>query len=968
MKAPYPICLLALVCALAACSSDYISTDKGVVVSIQDPDSPAKLVRVEAVNDGIFHISATAGRRFSRRESLIVTGRTMGGGQVTEQGDSVVVLSTSKIKALVNKRSGQVRFEDLQGNELLSENSRSLEPFTDHQQGTTRQVSKKAWHLRQLWNSPQDEAFYGLGQHQSDEFNYKDRNEYLIQYNTKVTIPFVVSTRHYGILWDNYSLSRWGDARDYAQLGDVFRLYDKQGQEGGLTGTYTHPKAGTLVRTEPLLYLENAQANARLMPDFPLDGAQVLYEGSFVPSESGLFHFMLYYAGYIKVYIDGQETVAERWRTAWNPNTWKFACQLTAGQSYDLRVEWKPDGGVSYCSMRVLSPRPAQEEGSFAFSSEMGDEIDYYFVSGDNADQVIGGYRYLTGKAQIMPKWAMGFWQCREHYHTAAELTGTLAELRRREIPCDVIIQDWNYWPQDSWGSHEFDADRYPDPQAMVDQVHEMGGKVMISVWPKFYVTTEHFKEFDAKGWMYRQAVVDSLRDWIAQGYMGSFYDAYSAGARQLFWQQMDEHLFRYGFDAWWMDASEPNIRDCVEEDYAKALCGPTALGSSTEYLNAYGLMNAQAIYEGQRQADPDRRVFLLTRSGFAGLQRYSTSVWSGDIACRWEDMKAQISAGINFSMAGVPFWSMDIGGFCVEKRYEKAYRAWYAYRDSQPDATLKGFARLHPELMPDLEEWQELQTRWYQFGAFVPLFRQHGQFPYRELWNIAPEDHPAYRSMLAHDRLRYRLLPYLYSLDASVHFDDYTMMRGLAMDFPDDPAVRNIGDQFLLGPALMVCPVYTYQARSRQVYLPRNEGGWYEFFGGRHLDGGQTLQAEAPYDHSPVYVPAGAILLLGEPLQYTGQKPVEKLDVYVFPGQDGEFVYYDDEGTNYNYEKGLFSTIKFSYDDATGTLTVGARQGSFPGMAENLVLNVHWGGPCTGKPAATVTYSGQEITVPLKK
>lgn len=292
------------------------------------------------------------------------------------------------------------------------------------------------------------------------------------------------------------------------------------------------------------------------------------------------------------------------------------------------------------------------------------------------------------------------------------------------------------------------------------------------------------------------------------------------------------------------MDASEPNVRDCTPVAYRKLLCGPTALGTSDEYFNAYSIVNADAIYNGQRSADKDKRVFLLTRSGFAGEQRYGTATWSGDIGTRWEDMRAQMTAGLNFSMSGVPFWGMDIGGFCVENRYVKAQKAW------EKDGVETD----------DMKEWRELQTRWHQFGCFVPLFRTHGQWPKREVWNIAPDHHPAYKSIVYYDKLRYRLMPYLYSMAGWVHFNDYTMLRGLAMDFPTDTQVRDIKDQWMFGPALMACPVGEYKARSREVYFPKG-CGWYDLYTGRYYAGGKAMVVEAPYERIPVFVREGAII-----------------------------------------------------------------------------------------------------------
>lgn len=647
--------------------------------------------------------------------------------------------------------------------------------------------------------------------------------------------------------------------------------------------------------------------------------------------------------------------VPERWRTAWNPNSYKFTANLPTGKRIPLRIEWKPDGGESYCGLRVLTPVTDKEQNKLSLFSEMGNEIDYYFIYGNSMDEVISGYRTLTGKAQIMPKWAMGFWQSREKYNTRRELLDVLYEFRRRRIPLDNIVIDWNHWPENAWGSHEFDLKRFPDPKGMVDSIHALNAKIMISVWPKFYTNTGHFKEFEEKGWMYMQSVRDSLRDWVGPGYRYGFYDAYDPEARKLFWKQMQDHYCPLGIDAWWMDASEPNVRDCTDMQYRKALCGPTALGPSTQYFNAYALMNAEAIYDGQRKMDPDRRVFLLTRSGFAGLQRYSTATWSGDIATRWEDMKAQISAGLNFAMSGIPYWTMDIGGFCVERRYEKAQREW--------NRTKKENA--------DYKEWRELNARWYQFGAFCPLYRSHGQFPYREIWNIAPEGHPAYQSMVYYTRLRYRMIPYIYSLAGMTHFNDYTIMRALVMDFGKDKNVLDISDQFMFGPALMACPVYTYKARQRKVYFP-DGNGWYDFYTGKYITGGQTLTVDAPYEQIPLYVRSGAILPYGPDLQYTGEKTASEIILYVYTGQDGAFTLYEDENENYNYEKGQYSMIPFKYDEATRSLTIGKRQGEFSGMLKERTFRIVTVSPtqmqafdpdASGK---TITYNGGKQTIRL--
>jgi len=901
-------------------------------------------VRLEVVTDKIVRVSAVpAGERFSTKESLCVVPQDGNPGYSVEKNAGAYTLRTGSLVVTVSRSDGRVTFADTLGNVLTSEDSRSFAPIEVE--------GDKGWTVQQTFFSPEDEAFYGLGQHQADEWNYKGRNEELYQYNTKISVPFIVSSKGYGILWDSYSFCRWGDPRDYAQLGEVFRLYDKDGNEGALTGTYVPSEGEPLVRRETAVnqefLIEPDLAKVDGAPDFRFGGSKVTFEGSLEPTETGLHHFLLYYSGYQKVFVDGKEVVPEIWRTAWNPNSHKFQVELEAGRKVPVRIEWTPDGDVAYCALKVLSPVPAEKQGEMSWWGEMQQQIDYYFVHGggeETLDGVISGYRTLTGKAPIMPKWAMGFWQCRERYQTQEQLLEVMTELRRRHVPVDNIVQDWQFWEPDQWGSQEFDATRYPDPQAMVDSIHALGGRFMISVWPKFYVGTEHFNEFDEKGWMYQTAVKDSIEDWL--GYQQSFYDAYSEGARKLFWEQIDEHLFSLGVDAWWMDASEPNIHDCTDMDYRKALCGPTALGTSTEYFNAYALENAEAIYNGQRGVAPDQRVFLLTRSGFAGLQRYSTASWSGDIGTRWEDMKTQISAGLNYSMSGIPYWTQDVGGFSVEGRY---YAAQMQFDQTGVEND-------------DLKEWRELNVRWHQMGMFNPLYRSHGQFPFREIWNIAPEGHPAYDAILECDRMRYVLMPYVYTLASRTWFDDYTIMRPLVMDWPSDVTAQNVSDQFMFGDAIMVCPVYEYEARTREVYLP--EGGWYDLNDGfTFIEGGERFVTSAPYSYIPLYVRAGQIVPTGPAIEYTAQPQDGHLKVYVFTGKDASFNLYEDDGVSYGYERGLCSTIPFTWDESAGTLTIGERKGSYEGMYSERDIEIVIVTPY-GTASRPVHYTGSPVVV----
>ena len=956
---------------------------KGNIVTIRPDSGQAKVIQLEVISDNIIRVRATSKDQLPvKPQSLMIVPQQPYKGQVEIKQNEAsrsehiimpahVIVKAKNVHARVFTSNGRIRFSDSNGRPLLDEtvDGKKFWDFTvpERELGmktgyTVPEAQKHGLTWQMKFDSPDDESFYGLGQHQSEEFNMKGKNEDLFQYNTKVSIPFVVSNKNYGLLWDSYSYCRFGNPNDYLQLNHAFKLYDRTGKAGHLTGTYVDRTGKKLVRDEDSIYYEYgtpAKSEIALKTDnggiknfpkgFNLMGANVTYEGFIEPSISQLYQFILYYSGYVKVYIDGKEVVPERWRTAWNPNAYKFSMDLQKDKRVQLRIEWQPDGGEAYCGLRVAEPRNKREREQLSIWSEMAQDMDYYFIAGENLDQVISGYRTLTGKASLYPKWVLGFWQSRERYKTQEEIEGTLAEFRKRHIPIDNIVQDWNYWPEDQWGSHQFEASRYPNPQQMLDNVHQMHGRFMISVWPKFYVNTDNYKELDAKGWMYIQSPTDDIHDWVGPGYTNGFYDAYDPDARKMFWRQMDENLYtgvsgqpgksgsQSYVDAWWMDASEPNVRDCTPMWYRKALSGPTALGTSTEYFNAYSTVNADAIYNGQRSVWKGKanepRVFLLTRSGFAGEQRFSTATWSGDIGTRWEDMRAQMTAGLNYSISGLPFWGMDQGGFCVENRYVAAQQL---------------FDRTGQE-NEDLKEWRELQTRWNQFGTFIPLFRSHGQWPLREIWNIAPDNHPAYKSFVYYDRLRYRLMPYLYSMAGWAHFNDYTLMRALVMDFNGDREVEDIGNQWMFGPALMACPVGYYKARNRSVYFPK-QCGWYNLYTGEkvidaEMVNGQLsnrkLIVDAPYEQIPVFVREGAIIPFGPEMEWSDEKPAELINLYVYAGQNGSFQLYEDEGTNYNYEKGKYATIDITYDDAARTVSIGARKGQFNGMLKNRRFNI---------------------------
>ena len=904
-----------------------------------------KAVRLQVISAGIIRVTASPVKDFPESKSLMTCYAGLPVPKWSlEEGEKQLVLKTDSVFAGISAETGSVSFTDFRGNPLVSEKAqegRLFEPAVFD--------GELFYHIRQSFNTQPGEAFYGLGQHQDGILNHNHRQVNLFQNNSEVAVPFLVSNRHYGILLDNYSLTRMGDTRPFLPLSRL-KLFSKDGVEGFLTGSFMNMLQGQgkllLSRPESSVDLAYLNDSKQFFPKGfnPAKGTYIL-EGSIASSFTGIHQFKFIYGGYIKVWFNGKELL-DRWRQAWNPADAVLDLSMEKDQQYTLRIEWKPDGDESYLSAKWLNPAPPELKNTYTFSSEAGKQLDYYLVYGNSMDAIIKGYRLLTGKATMIPRWALGLWQSRERYKTQTELLNTVSEFRKRKIPLDNIVLDWSYWKINEWGSQEFDPATFPTPDSMISQIHRDHCHFMISVWPKFYEGIPAYKMFDDKGWLYKRNVADRQQDW--KGYVSTFYDAFNKDARKGFWDLINEKLYKKGVDAFWMDASEPDILGNASPERRKEQMTPTALGPAAAYLNAYPLENTKGIYEGQRAADPDKRVFILTRSAFAGSQHYGAAVWSGDIAARWSDMKNQITAGINFSLSGIPFWTMDIGGFAVEHRYEHAQGK-------------------------DLEEWREQMTRWYQFGAFCPLFRVHGQFPFREIYHVAPENHPAYQSMLWYDKLRYRLMPYLYTLNGLTYHADYTIMRGLVMDFEKDSVAAQISDQYMLGPSLLINPVYTFNARSREVYLPSGQG-WYEFYSGRYVNGGQSITADAPYGRMPVYVKEGSIIPFGPELQYTAEKQADPISLFVYAGRDASFTLYEDENGNYNYEKGAFAHIPIRYDESAKTLTIGKREGSFPGMLKSRTFRITL--ITKDKPAAldfekaparTVQYNGDPKIMKLK-
>ena len=857
----------------------------------------------------------------------------------TEAGD-LVTLATRSLRAKISIATGEITFSDTTGRILLKElagGGKTMSPATS---------VEKTFQIRQVFESPADEAFYGLGGHQNGQINYKGEDVDLVQHNIVDVVPFLYSSKNYGLLWDNYSISKFGDPREYQSLSTL-NLYNKEGKEGGLSATYY--VKDQVVKTVDENNIEYEYLETPQLDNFPKDVAndgKIVWEGSFASEKEGSHKFLVYASGYFKVWIN-DSLIFDKWRQNWNPWTNKFSVPLKAGEKKNIRIEWITQGG--YMAVKHLDPVADVEQNNLSLYSEVANEIDYYFIRGNNADEVIRGYRLLTGKAPIVPQWAMGFWQSRERYKTQDELIQVVKEYRKRGIPLDNIVLDWQYWEDPSWGSHEFDKTRFPDAKKMVDELHnDLHAHIMISVWPKFNTGTKNYEEMKSKGFLFMRNVEKKRKDWVGPGYESTFYDPFNTEAGKLFWKQIDATLNSIGIDAWWLDATEPDMHSNLSIEERKSNMSPTAMGHGAQYFNAYSLMNSKGVYEGQRESSPDKRVFILTRSAYAGQQRYGAATWSGDIVSIWSDFQDQIATGINFGLSGIPYWTMDIGGFAVERRFERAEGE-------------------------TLDEWRELNTRWFQFGAFCPLFRSHGQYPYREIFNISPDEHPAYQSMVYYTKLRYKLMPYIYSLAGSAYWDDNTIMRGLAMDFNEDERVHNVGDQYMFGPSILVNPVYTYKATSREVYLPKSTG-WFDLYTGEYLKGGQKINAKAPYGKMPVFIKAGSIIPTGPEIHYTGEKAADPITLYVYTGASATFTLYEDEGTNYNYEKDSYAKINFAYDDDSRTLTINERKGAFEGMLEDRDFQIVWvktdhpvGMDLTSPPSQMVRYSGKEVTVTMK-
>jgi alpha-D-xyloside xylohydrolase len=792
--------------------------------------------------------------------------------------DSPTKLEIKLKSILVNldKQTGQLSFADYSGKIFLSEKSGTHKLTPDSIMG------EPCFIVEQGFESPADEYLFGLGQFQDGHYNIRGVSRRLTQVNSQIAIPFIYSSKGYGLLWHQYGLTDFNPADNFITL---------EKQEKSVQGDNQVAEVTTTSGTQKL------------------SQHQSFYKGLFTVPEEGIYSIFLNLGDMGNrhfVVIDGKPCLDQS--NMWLPPTAGALVHLKAGEHH-VQLICKSDNKPTL-SWKL-------QDNFTTFRSPHAKMIDYLVFYGPSADTVIASYRNMSGNAPLFPLWAYGFWQCRERYTSAAHLVETVKEFRKRNLPMDVIVQDWQYWGTNGWGVPQFDEKNYPNPSEFIKELHDLNAHFNISIWSNPDKNSTIGKEYVAKN-----RFIPNTK-WL---------DYFNPETRIEYWNTLNRNMFLNGVDSWWMDAVEP------ENDALKG--EKTYMGPGDFFRLTYPLMVSQSVYEGQREVTADKRVCILTRSAFLGQQRYGIINWSGDVGCEWDTYKRQIVAGLNFTITGFPYWTTDIGGFF----------------------------RPGPSQYTD-EKFHELLIRWYQWGTFNPIFRMHGYQTETEPWKYGQEVEERMRKML---NLRYRLLPYIYSEAWQVTHSGSTIMRPMIMDFNGDTAAVNRQYQYMFGQALLVAPVTEAGISEWNVYLPKSSG-WYDFWNGKYFEGGQTIKTNAPIDKIPLYVKAGSILPMGKLMQYSGEKPADTLEVRVYKGANGTFTLYEDEKDNYNYEKGVYAEIIFTWDDVKSKLSISNRNGSFPEMLKERIFNIILVSEDKGtginvfeKPDKSVYYSGKKTTVKL--
>ncbi|GAA4300460.1 glycoside hydrolase family 31 protein [Aestuariibaculum suncheonense] len=755
--------------------------------------------------------------------------------QVYENKEEIL-LKTKKITVSFNKQTSSLNYEDNQGKLFLSEKPEGKKVLLDSIQGYP------CLNVTQSFNSLENEYLFGLGQFQDGHYNLKNISRKLTQVNSQIAIPFLYSSEGYGILWHQYGLTEFNPNDKFIPLTESINNSD----------TNTEVDVTTTSGTQKV------------------SQSEVLFTGLFTVQEEGQYSLMLDLGDMDSRYfvvVDGTTVINQS--NLWLPPTVSKLVYLNSGK-HTVQV---------VCSSKnkpKLSFR--KTDNTTTFRSPNAKALDYVVFKGINSDEVIGTYRKVSGHAPMLPLWAYGFWQCRERYTSSEHLINTVKAFRGKDLPVDVIVQDWQYWGNNGWGVPQFDSLRYPNPSGFIKELHDLNAHFAISIWSNPDKNSTIGKAYE------QNKMYIPKTKWL---------DYFNSETGKNYWKTLNDNLFVHGVDAWWMDATEP------END---ALTGTlTYQGPGDFYRLTYPLYVSKSVYNGQQEITRDKRVTILTRSAFAGQQRYGTINWSGDIAGTWDGFKRQIISGMNFTLTGMPYWTTDIGGFFRPGGSQ--------YID---------------------ENYHELLTRWFQWGAFSTIFRMHGYQSETEPWKYGSRVEQNMRKML---NLRYSLMPYIYSHAWKMN-QGSTMMRPMVMDFQDDDEALKNPYQYMFGQSLLVAPVVEPGVKKGEVYLPKDIT-WYNFWTGDSFLGGKTTTVETPLNQIPLFVKAGAIIPFGPKVQYANEKPWDSIEIVVYEGAHGEFNLYEDEGDNYNYETGKKSIIKFSWDDTNKMLTINQREGSFKGMLE---------------------------------
>ncbi len=786
-----------------------------------------------------------------------------------------ITLQLGQMTVEIDKQSSRVNYYDGAGQLVLAELGRNLLPSLIQ--------GEKTYCAEQHFESPKDEALYGLGQFQDGYLNVRGLTRRLTQVNTQIAIPFYLSSKGYGMLWNNYGLTDFNPCSASVKLSKEDFVGKKE-----MVDVTTFEGVRQELR-EPNRFSSTM--------DVPVSGKYAILLD--VGQSMARAHHLQ---------IDGKDVI--NFRNFWLPPTASVIVDLEAGTHHLMAELEKNDQPVVYYKL---------VDDQTVLRSPVAECVDFTVFTG-NADQVIASYRELTGQAPMMPRWAMGYIHCRERFHSQDELLETAKRFRKERIPLDLIVQDWQYWGRYGWNSMRFDEKDYPNPKAMVKSLHDMDIRLMISVWSKIDLNSEVGKRMNNSGYFIPQT---------------SWVDFFNPKAAASYWENFSNGLLKpYGIDAWWQDATEP------ENDDLKGRRIQNALTPGEVFRNTYPLLVNKTVYEGCRADNPSSRAMILTRSGFPGMQRYAAATWSGDVGNDWETLRRQITGGLSQMASGLPWWTYDAGGF---------------FRPGKTQYTDKAY--------------QQRFLRWLQAGVFLPMLRVHGFQTDTEFWNYGPEVTRIARVSL---NLRYRLLPYIYSEAANVTFKAGTMMRPLMMDFVEDPEALAQNYEYMFGPSILVAPIVEEEPQTWPVYLPNHQGGWYDFWTGQHSSGQKLIEVPVSDEHIPLFVKAGSILPLGKAVQHTGESLDAPWEIRIYPGADAHYTVYEDEGSNYNYEQGKYSTYDLSWDDKKQVLTISDRKGSFEGMVAKRILNIvkvdtgRGVGLDAGKVNRKINYSGKAMQVQL--